>query len=652
MAVVGYMRLSREDGDNDESESISNQRKIIEKYAKDNGIIIDEYLYDDGYSGFSLDRPAFNKIKQGLNNGTIDTIIAKDLSRIGRHNAKVNLFLENIIESGKCVITINDNYNSYDEQSNEILGIQTWVNEKYIRDTSKKVIKSIRTLQEEGNYISSVPYGYKINPNKKGDYFIDERAAKYVRLVYDLYINGNGVMAIVQYLTKIGAPTATFLMKQDIEERGGVYKGNVATKWNVFTVKQMLRNDFYIGTLTLNKTRRRSINGKKVKQKDEDKLVFPNRHEAIIDIETFNLAQEVYKERTKGNFRGRRIQTRPNVFAGFLYCADCGKKFTSTSNDRDTRYVCITYNNYGTEFCSSHSVRESDIKDALMMFLRQCTDNMDEILDSVEDIMEREVKKSSANNLDINVLKSQIKKAETELQAVIKQKLDATMANPALADILSKNYDLTIAQKAQEIKTLNLQLSEIIDDDSDLSKYKKSMLTARELFQDILDSERLTKKQVALILNKIVVYEDGGLDFYLKANLDKLVTDKFTVKYCRTMQLTEDTYNYFYKENRKSVSATNGWKHATNNGIRIGYANYKKFFQRFIDNKTIEPSKGYNKGYAVKSTKEKFCNDYKLHIDEDIPPCLPNNDVIVRIIKNVYEWISDVNTGTSDKQLF
>lgn len=649
MAVVGYMRLSREDGDNDESESISNQRKIIEKYAKENGITIDEFLYDDGYSGFSLDRPAFNKIKQGLNNGTIDTIIAKDLSRIGRHNAKVNLFLENIIESGKCVITINDNYNSYDEQSNEILGIQTWVNEKYIRDTSKKVIKSIRTLQEEGAYISSVPYGYKINPNKKGDYFIDERAAKYVRLVYDLYINGNGVTAIVRYLTKIGAPTATFLMKQDIEARGDVYKGNVATKWNVFTVKQMLKNDFYIGTLTLNKTRRRSINGRRVKQKDDDKLVFPNKHEAIIDVETFNLAQEVYKERVKGNFRGKRVKTRPNIFSGFIYCADCGKKFTSTSNDRDTRYVCITYNNYGTDFCTSHSIRESDIKDTLLAFLKQCTNSMDEILDSIDDIMLKEIKRSSVSNLDSNVLKAQIKKAEAELQAIFKQKLDATMANPALADILNKNYDSMIEQKAQEIKTLNLQLNEIIDDDSNLSKYKKSMLTARELFQNILDSEELTRKQVTMILNKIVVYEDGGLDIYLKANLDKLVTDKFTVKYCKTMRLIEDVYDYFYKDNHKSVSSTNGWKHATNNGIRIGYPNYKKFFQRFIDNETIKPSDGYNKGYAVISTKNQFKDDYKLHIDDDIPPCLPNNNVIVRIIKNVYEWISSANTEKSNK---
>ena len=149
--AVEYLRLSVEDGD-DESSSITNQRKILDSFAKNNGIIIKDYYIDDGFSGYTMNRPSFNRLKKDLNNNLVDTIIVKDLSRLGRHNAKVQLFLDNIQESGKRVIALNDSYDTNDEQSHDIVGIQTWVNEKYVRDTSKKVRNSLNTLQKKVNY--------------------------------------------------------------------------------------------------------------------------------------------------------------------------------------------------------------------------------------------------------------------------------------------------------------------------------------------------------------------------------------------------------------------------------------------------------------------------------------------------------------------
>ena len=130
--AVGYLRLSRDDGE-DESTSITNQRAIISDWASKNGFVITKWYTDDGYSGYSMDRPGFNQLKEDLNDGKVNVIIAKHLSRIGRHNSKVGLFLEQILEDGKRVVTISDGYDTFDERTHEMLGIQTWVNEKYIK---------------------------------------------------------------------------------------------------------------------------------------------------------------------------------------------------------------------------------------------------------------------------------------------------------------------------------------------------------------------------------------------------------------------------------------------------------------------------------------------------------------------------------------
>lgn len=167
MKTVGYLRLSKDDGD-DESSSITNQRKILLDYAKNNNMTIDEFYVDDGYSGWTMSRPNFNRLKEDLNNNEVHTVIIKDLSRLGRHNAKVNLFLENILEDDKRVIAIGDGYDTNDPRSEEMLGIRTWMNERHIKDTSNKIRKSIATLQKEGKWICSVPYGYV-----KTKYYVD-----------------------------------------------------------------------------------------------------------------------------------------------------------------------------------------------------------------------------------------------------------------------------------------------------------------------------------------------------------------------------------------------------------------------------------------------------------------------------------------------
>ena len=172
LRIVAYLRLSREDGDG-ESSSIANQRKIITKFAQDRGMVIDEFYIDDGYSGFTMDRPEFNRLKRDLNNNMVDVIIFKDFSRLSRNNAKGQLFLENILEDGKRVLTVYEGYDTFDPKTHKMVGIYGWMNEDYIRDASMKTKDAINTLQKEGAFINNVPYGYKKDPINKKLYYID-----------------------------------------------------------------------------------------------------------------------------------------------------------------------------------------------------------------------------------------------------------------------------------------------------------------------------------------------------------------------------------------------------------------------------------------------------------------------------------------------
>ena len=169
---IAYERLSRDD-EKTKYVSIENQRMIIDKYAKENNIIIDKHFEDDGFSGYTMDRPDFNEIKHLVDDNLVDIFIAKDLSRVGRHNANVLLFLERLKEHGVRVILVDDNYDSATD-SDDIIGIKTWYNERYIKDGSKKVRNALKNMQENGNLIMSVPYGYIKDPYVKTKYYIDD----------------------------------------------------------------------------------------------------------------------------------------------------------------------------------------------------------------------------------------------------------------------------------------------------------------------------------------------------------------------------------------------------------------------------------------------------------------------------------------------
>ena len=589
--AVGYLRLSKDDGD-EESMSITNQRSLISEWSSNNGFVITNWYIDDGYSGYSMDRPAFNELKEDLNNDKVNVIISKHLSRLGRHSAKVELFLEQLLEEGKRVITINDNYDTFDERTHDMVGIQTWVNEKYVKDTSKNVRSAIERMQKEGRFICQVPYGYALDPFVKGKYYVDKTCAIHIQEIFDMYLNGYGSKAIAKMLTERKIPTYWQNVKTRLERRGQTYNGREFQGiWTPNTILKMLRNDFYIGVLTLGKTKRRTINGKKIPQKEEDLVRFEDAHEPLIDKHTFKLAQEIMAERTHSNYRGSH--KGPTTFAGKLFCADCGTRLTSSSSALTQRYVCRKYHLLGTEHCTSHSTNDRNLTAALIYFLGHCRDNLAEAIADLKVIPNKT--KDDYQKDGIAVLHKDKERLEKEVSVLIEQKMRETIANPTMKEFIDKTYADMINSKYLEMQSISLRIDEIEEQSCSDIEMKKELTSVLTIFDEILSSKTLNRRQVETIVDKIIVHEDDGLDIYLKGDLHELCTNYIQFKSSSKEAIVEAIVKYATIHVDKPIIQRRCEKYARAQGVRFDTTVFAKIYNNMIDAgylERISPRKG------------------------------------------------------------
>ena len=622
--TVAYLRLSIEDGDG-ESSSISNQRKITTRFAKEREMTIDEFYIDDGYSGFSMDRPAFNRLKRDLNNDIIDIIIFKDLSRLSRNNAKGQLFLESIQEAGKRVLTVYEGYDTLDPRTHKMVGIYGWINEDVVRDASMKTKDAIETLQKEGSFINCVPYGYIKDPFNKKLYYIDEATAPYVRKMFDLYIGGMGVRAIAAKFNEEKIPTARVVRKQRIESTGRTTRFK-PTLWTGDVVQRMICNPFYIGTLTLNKTVSRTIRGKRTRTTPDQHYVFENAHEPLIDKDTFQLAQDVFLQRRATPYRGVKIE-RPNIFSGVLVCADCGRNMTSASRSQNTRYVCISYNKYGTNVCTTHAVMEYEIKEVLINFLKECRTELIKIIESFDDIFRREFSKQG----NIESLQKDLERVKQEIKVLMEQKMRETMINPNMKHMIDDIYNETINDKYKMIEYLEKQINDSINIETKELEIRKNFKSTIHLLDEIINTKELTKKQVLLLIDKIVVYEDGSLDIYLKGDLHELCSNKVSIQESMQSKLDKIMTQYIL-ENKNYLTPTAGWKYVHQYDISIGYVKFNTYFNKFVQDNVLTKIAGLKRGYRFLSTEEALRKYTRCYNVVDLKGCLNHNNVTLDML--------------------
>ena len=316
-----YIRLSREDGENGESESISNQRNILQRYVEDNSLYCVKEYVDDGISGTNFDRPGFCEMLQDIENKTINMIITKDLSRLGRDYVKTGYYIEDFFPKNNIrYVAVTDGIDTYiDSTNNDITPFKAIMNDYYAKDISKKIRSVLREKQKQGEYMCSIPaYGYKRNPSIKNKLVIDEQVRYVVEKIFDMYANGHGSREIVNYLN-----ANKYLSPADYRKTGIVQgKDKMNYNWNEVTLCNMLKNEVYIGNTIQNKRTIISYKVKKLRTVDKNEQIrVNNTHEAIIDKDTFEKVKCIIEK------RGTNTKLKYDyLLRGLLYCYHCKRK--------------------------------------------------------------------------------------------------------------------------------------------------------------------------------------------------------------------------------------------------------------------------------------------------------------------------------------
>ena len=354
-----YCRLSQEDALDGESNSISNQKRILEAFARERRFPNPVFFVDDGYSGTDFDRPGFQEMLDEIEADHVAVVLTKDLSRLGRNSTMTGMFINiTFAKHNVRYIAINDNFDTQNQNSvdNDFAGIRMWFNEFYARDTSRKIRAVNKAKGERGERLTTnAPYGYRKNPENKKEWIVDEEAAQVVRHIFDLCMEGRGPMQIAKQLKEeqILNPTA-YKCKEGIKtpnpESADPYH------WNTNTVVHILERQEYTGCTVNFKTYSNSIWDKKQRENpEENRAVFFNTHPAIIELEVFDKVQEIRQQ------RHRRTKTgKSHMFSGLVFCADCKAKMryctTSYFEERQDHFVCANYRS-NTGSCSAHFIR-------------------------------------------------------------------------------------------------------------------------------------------------------------------------------------------------------------------------------------------------------------------------------------------------------
>ena len=365
-----YPRLSHEDELQGESNSISNQKRILETYAKQNGFSNLQWYTDDGYSGANFQRPGFQAMLADIEAGKVGTVIVKDMSRLGRNYLQVGMYTEMIFpQKGVRFIAINDGVDSA-QGDNDFAPLRNIFNEWLVRDTSKKIKAVKRSKGMSGKPVTSKPvYGYFMDEDE--NFIIDGEAAPVVRQIYSLCLAGNGPTKIARMLTEQEIPTPGTL---EYRRTGSTrrYHPGYECKWATNTVVHILENREYTGCLVNFKTEKPSYKTKhSVENPIEKQAIFENHHEPIIDTQMWERVQELRKQRKRPN-----RYDEVGLFSGILFCADCGSVLYQQRYQNATRkqdcYICGSYKKR-TRDCTAHFIRTDLLTAGVTDNLRKVT---------------------------------------------------------------------------------------------------------------------------------------------------------------------------------------------------------------------------------------------------------------------------------------
>lgn len=509
-----YCRLSVDDGNFGGSVSIETQKILLEQYCKDHKITDYKFYCDDGCSGTNFDRPSFKKMLSDIDEGKINLVIVKDLSRFGRNYVEAGMYVQRFTDSNIRFIAADDNYDSLVNSDDLLFPIKNVVNEMYARDVSKKTKAAKKAKARDGQFIGSkAPFGYKIDPNDRHHLIVDEPAAQVVKRIFRLASEGVGYnkMAKIFREEKVLTPIAYFNLNNPDYFKSDYWRKEF--DWHVTSIRAILNNEVYLGKLVYGKQRNKSMKSKeKVRNPKEDWIVVENCHEPIITQELWDTVHKILNAKHRPAKAGE-VQ----MFAGLLYCLDCGHCLTYSQKQRKDgsyhgAYSCWMYKTHSKEYCASHYITFDTIYELVLIDIQRNLFQYRKNTDKFKSILSRKYQSDSQKQAEQIILEyEQKQKRCEELDKIISRLYEDNVLGrigDERYESMSQSYELEQVEIKKALPILKSKIDEL-----------KRQSDCADNFINVIKKYTIIDKLDASILNelidKIVVHhrektEDGS----------------------------------------------------------------------------------------------------------------------------------------------
>lgn len=508
--VALYIRISREDGDNMESESITNQRGLLQMFlekTQEKLIYVDEYV-DDGFSGSTFDRPSWKRVIADIDSGKVNTIITKDLSRMGRDYISMGEYIERIFpERGIRYIAINDDIDTlYETPGLEFLQFKLMFNDYYLKDTSKKIRKIVKAKKEKGQFLGwKAVYGYKKDPNNKHKIIVDEEVRPIVERMFNLALDGKSPRQIANIFSNEHIPTPSVYANLNRGMRSTAYE-----LWCPRTIEEMLTNQTYIGNLTQGRRKKLGYKSKKeIRMPKEEWIIVENTHEAIIERKVFYTVQGLLKKNK--NKDNNNIQ----LLSGFMVCKECGHAIgINKSSDGKRKYCCCTYYTSHSKYglCTPHTCNYDKLEKAILEEIKDmCNQYVDNTTfkDKVDEAKKKNDIKTKMQN-DINILDRKISCNLSYIDRIYEDKLKG--------DIDMQMFNRLTIKYKEEIYVWKSRKNELEEELNNISNENSTKETLKKI-NEYLSFEKPNRNLLVNLIDKIIISEDKVVEIHYKFKL-------------------------------------------------------------------------------------------------------------------------------------
>lgn len=508
-----YCRLSKDDGTDNESASIATQKSILTDYVKKQGWHLAKTYVDDGYSGTNFQRPSFQNMIKDIENGLINCVITKDLSRLGRNYLDCGLYLEVFFpEHNVRYIAVNDGVDTLNKSAMDITPFRNILNEMYSADVSVKIKSAYRARFQQGKFMgTTAPYGYVKDPADHNHLLIDDKVAHVVREIFDLALAGNGIAKIRKHINKqhILRPAA-YAVEQGATGYERYFEGNEENRyiWSENSVRGILRSPIYAGNLAGYKRIAANMKSKKRPSKlPEEWEVIPDTHEGIVTQEEFDTVQQLITSRrlpeNKGGFE--------NIFAGVIKCADCGYAMRAMSANRRKRpdiidcvqYSCNNYGRYGNIMCTAHSIEARDLFNAVLTDINRFADMAVNDEKAVRAIEKRLTETDHSRAKALEKEQRKLNKRLAELDRLF----SSLYEDKVMERITERNFEMMSGKYQKEQLEIVARLKEVTETLGDSYEKSQGVRDFLSLIRNYQGIKELDATIINALIDKILVSE-------------------------------------------------------------------------------------------------------------------------------------------------